>query len=113
MRKTAMAAAFGVLLLGTVAAATRGAGAVPAPKTHTVKIDATRFEPSALTVAPGDTVVWVNNDLFPHTATSPIGAFDSKEIKPGKSWRYKVPKKGLFEYICTLHPTMKASLRVR
>ena len=113
MRATALAAAIGVLLLGTVAAATRGADAAPASKTHTVKIDATRFEPATLTVAPGDTVVWVNADLFPHTATSPIGAFDSKEIKPGKSWKYKVPKKGLFEYICTLHPTMKASLRVR
>ena len=112
MRKTARAAAIGVLLC-TVAAATRGAEAPPAPKTHTVTIDATRFEPAALTVAPGDTVVWVNADLFPHTATSPLGVFDSKEIKPGTSWKYKVPKKGLFEYICTLHPAMRASLRAR
>jgi plastocyanin len=84
-----------------------------AAKTHTVKIEATRFEPATLTVAPGDTVIWVNADMFPHTATSAIGAFDSKEIKPGKSWKYVVPKKGLFEYLCSLHPTMKATLRVR
>jgi plastocyanin len=83
-------------------------------KTHTVTIDASRFEPASLTVAPGDTVIWRNIDLFPHTATSRLGLFDSKEIAPGKTWKYVVPSKGrLFEYVCSLHPTMKASLRVR
>ena len=113
MRTTVMAAALGVLLCTAGVAATRGPEAAPAPKTHRVKIDATRFEPATLTVAAGDTVIWSNADLFPHTVTSPIGVFDSKEIKPGKSWKYVVPRKGLFEYICSLHPTMKASLRVR
>jgi plastocyanin len=106
-------AVFGVLLCTPGAAAPGALDPAGSPKTHTVKIEATRFEPAALTVAPGDTVVWVNADMFPHTATSPIGAFDSKEIRPGKSWKYVVPKKGLFEYICSLHPSMKASLRVR
>ena len=85
-----------------------------AARTHTVTIDASRFEPASLTVAPGDSVIFKNIDLFPHTATSRVGAFDSKEIAPGKTWKYVVPKKGrLFEYFCTLHPTMKATLRVR
>lgn len=84
-----------------------------APKTYTVTIDATRYEPATLTVAPGDTVIWRNKDILAHTATSTVGVFDSKEIKPGASWKYVVPKKGLFEYYCTLHPAMKASLRVR
>ena len=47
-----------------------------------------RFQPEVLTVAPGDTVVWVNKDLVPHTATSKAGGFDSKEIQADKSWRY-------------------------
>ena len=84
----------------------------PGPATHTVIIDASSFKPARLTVAPGDTVIWRNADIIPHTATSPVGAFDSKEILPGKSWKHVVPKKGLFDYICSLHPTMKASLRV-
>lgn len=85
----------------------------PAAGTHTVTIDASSFTPARLTVAPGDTVIWRNADIIAHTVTSPIGVFDSKEIPPGKTWKYVVPKKGLFEYLCTLHPTMKASLRVR
>jgi plastocyanin len=85
-----------------------------APATHTVTIDASKFEPASLAVAPGDTVLFKNIDLFPHTATSRVGAFDSKEIAPGKTWKLVVPKKGrLFEYVCTLHPTMKGSLRVK
>lgn len=82
-------------------------------KVHTVTIDATRFEPARLTVAPGDTVIWRNVDILAHTATSTIGVFDSKEIKPGASWKYVVPKKGLFEYLCSLHPAMKGTLRAR
>lgn len=111
MRITVMAAALGMVLCTAGVAATRGAGT--APRIHQVTIDASRFEPAALTVAPGDTVMWTNVDLFPHTVTSAMGAFDSKEIKAGGSWRYVVPKKGLFAYICSLHPTMKASLTVR
>ena len=35
--------------------------------------------PEVLTVAPGDTIEWVNKDLVPHTATSRAGGFDSKD----------------------------------
>src|SRR6185312_3353306 len=34
--------------------------------THTVTIDGMQFQPAALTVKAGDSVVWVNNDPFPH-----------------------------------------------
>ncbi len=76
-------------------------------------IEGTRFEPSALTVNAGDTVVWINKDPFPHTATSETGAFDSKEIGPETTWRHVPTKKGTFAYVCRLHPTMKATLQVR
>jgi plastocyanin len=48
----------------------------PEPKTHTVTIEEMRFHPERLTVARGDTIVWVNRDLVPHTATSAAGRFD-------------------------------------
>jgi plastocyanin len=80
--------------------------------THTVVIDGVRFEPDALTVKAGDTIVWVNKDPFPHTVTSQAGGFDSREIPAGKSWRYTPTKAGMFAYVCTLHTTMKATLKV-
>jgi plastocyanin len=84
----------------------------PKPKTHTVTIENFRFQPEILTVAPGDTIVWVNTDLVPHTATSKTGGFDSEVIQAEQSWRVTVRQKGDFAYVCTLHPTMTAMLRV-
>lgn len=84
----------------------------PGPETHTVIIEGMRFLPEALTVAPGDTVVWVNKDMVAHTATSTTGGFDSKTIQAGLSWRFTIRETGDLTYICTLHPTMKALLRV-
>jgi plastocyanin len=90
------------------------AGERPTPKTHTVTIEAMKFQPDVLMVASGDTVVWVNKDLVAHTATSSeAGIFDSKLIAPDTSWKLTVRKKGDFAYICTYHPAMKATLRVK
>jgi plastocyanin len=83
------------------------------PKTHTVIIEGMRFQPESLTVARGDTIVWVNKDLFPHTATSVAGRFDSQIIQAEKSWTFTAGKKGEFAYTCTFHPTMKAVLYVK
>lgn len=83
------------------------------PATHTVTIEGTRFIPEKLSVRAGDTIVWVNKDIIPHTATSKTGGFDSATIETGKSWKFTPSKKGEFPYICTFHPTMKATLRVR
>ena len=51
--------------------------------TQTVDIDGTSFRPATLNVNLGDTVMWVNNDPFPHTVTSDAGGFDSKELSTG------------------------------
>jgi plastocyanin len=79
---------------------------------QTVVIEGVKFEPAELTVERGATVVWVNKDPFPHTATA-RGAFDSKEIAPGKSWKWIARKTGSYDYVCTLHPGMKGKLTVK
>jgi plastocyanin len=82
------------------------------PVTHTIVMEGTSFEPAAITVTLGDSVVWVNKDFFPHTATAD-GVFDSSLVPAGKSWTYTPATKGDVAYVCTLHPTMKGTLRVR
>jgi plastocyanin len=81
--------------------------------THTVTIDASRFEPRVLIVKAGDTVMWVNKDIISHTATSQRAGFGSGEIAPGGSWTYRPKQAGEFAYICTFHPTMTGTIRVR
>jgi plastocyanin len=104
----AAAAALGLLLGSPGPAAT----ASPRATTHTVVIDSLRFHPQVLTVKAGDTIMWVNRDPFPHTATAEGKQFDSHEIAPGRSWKYTARKTGEYAYACVLHPTMKATLRV-
>jgi plastocyanin len=82
-------------------------------KMHTIVIDAMQYSPANLEVAVGDIVVWKNKDPFPHTATAEDRTFDSHSIGADRSWKYKARKKGVFPYICTLHPTMKAQLVVK
>lgn len=80
---------------------------------HVIVIDAMAFKPDTLEVRVGDTVTWTNKDPFPHTAASTKPLFKSPEIGSGKSWKMVVRGKGQIDYICTLHPTMKARLVVR
>ena len=89
-----------------------GHGAADKPVKHTVTMEAVAFKPDVVEAKRGDSIVWINNDPFPHTVTA-SGKFDSKEIKPGASWTYKVQQSGDMPYICALHPTMKATLRVK
>ena len=85
----------------------------PPARTHTVTIEGMRFDPADVTVRTGDTIVWVNKDLFAHTATADGGTFDSKSIDPGGSWQLTPRTAGELAYICALHPTMKAMVRVK
>jgi len=115
MRKAAALAVLVVLLTAfLLLEAVNTAGAAnAAPQIHTVLIEGMRYQPGGLTVAVGDTVVWINRDMVPHTATSASGRFDSNEIAAGKSWTHTVQTKGEFAYTCAYHPLMKALLRVR
>ena len=104
----------GGALVGLWAAMLAAAGGVGAgvfggeakPVTHTVTIDATSYQPARLVVHRGDTVVWVNKDVIPHTATAKSKAFDSKVLAAGASWRLTVMAKGATDYGCLFHPTM-------
>ena len=81
------------------------------PASHTVIIDGVKYEPQALTVHRGDAVVWINKDPFPHTVTA-RGSFESRSIAANGSWRFVANKTGVYDYICTLHPNMKGTLKV-
>jgi plastocyanin len=40
------------------------------------------------------------------------GSFDSHSIAAGGTWRFVANKTGVYDYICTLHPNMKGTLKV-
>jgi plastocyanin len=89
------------------------AGAAGQRNRHTVTIDGVQFSPADLLVHPGDRIVWVNKDPFPHTATATNKLFDSGSIAANAAWSYTVTKTGEIEYGCTFHSTMKGKIRVQ
>ena len=89
------------------------AGGAP-PERLELAIRGWAFEPSTLEAAPGDTIVWTNHDVVPHTATTKDGSMDSGVILPGASWSFVVPKAaGHHSYLCIFHPTMTGAITVR
>jgi plastocyanin len=104
----------GTLIVVTLAllSATQSQGGDKSAQTHTVLIKGFAFVPDHLTVSAGDTVVWKNEDIVPHTATAGHG-FDSKTLNTGQSWSFVARKKGKYPYTCTYHPTMHAELTVQ
>lgn len=109
MRRTLFVIALSLLVCSMLAAATKHRK----PKTHTVVMEALVFRPAALTVSPGDTILWVNKDIVEHTATSASAGFDSKMVRPGQSWTYTIRTRGDVAYVCTYHPAMKGTLLVK
>jgi plastocyanin len=92
----------------------------PAPATATVTIPvgasnltSTAFGPNPLTVSVGTTVTFVNNDITSHDATAVAGAFATGNIAPGRSAAVTLRTAGSFQYFCTIHPGMTATVTVQ
>lgn len=83
------------------------------PSAHTVTIHGLRFVPESLTVATGDTVVWDNQDIVPHSATEQSHVFDTDTIAPHAQGRAVLARAGRFEYQCIVHPDMHGVLVAR
>lgn len=78
----------------------------------TVSIKGSAFRPATLTVNRGTRVAFANGDNVSHTATKG-GAFDTKQIAPGKSAVVRFNQKGTFAYHCKIHPFMKGKVVVK
>ena len=69
------------------------------------------ISPAEVSAKVGDTIEWVNKDIFAHTATARNGDFDVT-LPPNKSASLVVKKAGNVDYYCRFHPNMKATLKI-
>ncbi len=83
-----------------------------APMSVSVSIGDSVYVPSSITVAPGGTVTWTNNDDRAHTVTANDRSFDSGIMAAGATWSRTFPNGGTFAYFCELHPDMTGSVVV-
>ena len=94
-----------------LAALAAGGGTYGPSRIHIVEIHGMAFHPASLKVSVGDTVIWINRDIVPHTVTGGgRRQWDSGQLQQGDSSRYVPRRAGRAPYICTLHPTMKGLL---
>lgn len=83
------------------------------PRRHVVEIRDFGFHPKHLVAQAGDTVVWINRDLVPHTATASDGQWDSGELNEAQSWHATMRRPGQQDYYCDFHPHMTGVIDVR
>lgn len=84
---------------------------VPAhAETFQITVDKLDFLPADIKAKVGDTIEWVNKDVFAHTATV-RGDWDVM-IPPKKTASFVLKTPGDVEYYCRFHPNMKARISV-
>jgi amicyanin len=101
----------GAALVGAALAA-GGLAPVLAGADATAKIDNFTFAPGNLTVKAGTTVTWINEDDIPHTVVATNKAFRSKALDTDDKFSFTFTTPGSYEYFCSLHPYMKATVVV-
>jgi plastocyanin len=99
------------IILAVAAGLVSGASISALAATAQITMDKLEISPAEVSAKVGDTVEWVNNDAFAHTATARNGDWDVM-LPPKKSGTLVLKKAGTFEYYCRFHPNMKATLTV-
>ncbi|MEO6513920.1 MAG: cupredoxin family copper-binding protein [Candidatus Saccharimonadales bacterium] len=82
---------------------------------NTVAIKDFAFNPGTITVKVGTKVTWTNEDSVAHTVTADTASSDapaSNSIGKGDSYSFTFNKAGTYDYHCTPHPYMKATVIV-
>ncbi len=95
----------------------RGGGSAQTPVISdasqiTAEIRDFEFLPDDLTITAGSRVTWVNRDGAPHDATDEDGAWGTGTLGRDDSATVAFDEPGTFRYLCTIHPSMKATLTV-
>ena len=88
-------------------------GAIVPAQAATIQIvmDNLVVSPAQSTAKVGDTIEWINKDIFAHAATARNGDFDVP-MPPKKTVTSVLKKAGTVEFYCRFHPNMKAVLTI-
>ena len=114
LRRFGLVVALAMGIVALAGAMTAPRSPAPVPRSHVIEIRGMVFLPAELTVTRGDTVVWINRDIVPHTATaSGKRGWDSGTLSQAERGRVVLRDAGTVHYVCQLHPAMRGTLIVR
>jgi Plastocyanin len=86
--------------------------ATPGTSTDAIDIKGFAFNPADGSVKVGTKVTWTNSDSTAHNVVADDGSFKSETLNQGDSYSFTPTKAGTFDYVCTFHANMKATLTV-
>jgi plastocyanin len=110
-RFSGFALALGLLCLTSCSKSIPASKTQTQPVTHVVEINKFKFMPQTLVVRSGDFVRWENKDIVSHQiAEETLRKWKSEDLRPRDSFTLKIEDST--SYICKLHPTMKANIKV-
>ena len=98
-------------ILPIVAMLTLGGSVSAEAATIQIAMENLVIAPAEAAAKVGDTIEWINKDIFVHTATTRNGDWDVT-LPPKKSAILVLKKAGTLDYYCRFHPNMKATLTV-
>lgn len=75
-----------------------------------VSIQGFAFDPASVEISPGDTVKWTNRDSAPHIIKG--STFESESLAKGDTYEFVFTESGVYDYICSIHPSMKGTVTV-
>ena len=86
-------------------------------RTASIDIKNSKFAPSAMIIAQGTSVVWMNSDSVPHQIDV-IGFDNGKDVVGpviSKNVKYSLGflQKGTYNYFCKIHPQMRGKITVQ
>jgi plastocyanin len=99
------------LVIAALAAGALASQGAPAADAE-VQIDQYAFLPQRITVKPGTTVTWTNDDDDSHTVASSSKLFKSKALDTGDKFSFTFTTPGTYAYICSVHPYMTGAVVV-
>jgi plastocyanin len=99
--------------LASIPCLAQDASTAAAGPVATVSMEQNTFIPGEITVVPGTTVTWVNNEAMPHTVVDLNKGFRSKALVKDASFSFTFATAGDYNYLCSIHPNMKGKVIVK
>ncbi len=92
-------------------------GGAAAGDTVAVGMKGIAFDPEDVSVKAGGTVKWTNNESIPHDVTKEDGpgpdfSSGNGNLNQGDTYEQTFKEAGTVNYVCTVHPNMKGTVKV-
>ena len=102
-------------LAGALSLAILVLGGCAAADEVVVQVGHNRIEPTEVTLAVGDTIVFHNQDAMPggHTIVADDGSFQSPGLAQDEKWTHTFDEPGTYSYSIKEHPSAKAKVVVK